>query len=288
MHYLPAASAPALLVRGFEVAGDVAELRKFDIAELHITIPSPLARGQWLRDLIAAAPHATVVSYQPGHDDRASLLESGLPAARLVTSMVGFIAYSGPLEGEKLSEPGLAYWFPPMSPSLYSGPPGVVDVVVERLRMGQFKAQLHPNVPAAGAIPSSMLPAYLTALECAGWSLDKLLAGEHLVTCGAAAREAIAIATPPGESPPYLAMLLTQPAVFRAALWGAQKLMPFPLEPYLKKHFSKVLSQTRAMVSSMIARGERDGKSVTVLRELSAQAIVPEPAYNSTRLPESS
>lgn len=36
--------------------------------------------------------------------------------------MIGFIAWQGPLEGEQWTGEGLAYWLPPGSPSMISGP----------------------------------------------------------------------------------------------------------------------------------------------------------------------
>ena len=82
----------------FEVVTAVEEGARYD--QVHLAIPSPIARG-WLEPLARATPGATIVSYQPALDDRATILDAGVTEDRLVAALVGFIAYAAPLEGEE-------------------------------------------------------------------------------------------------------------------------------------------------------------------------------------------
>src|SRR5262249_32829564 len=75
----------AVVSRADEVAA-----RRFD--QVYLTVSSPALHGPWLAELIAAAGDATIVSLQPGADDRAVLLAAGVPAERLVAGMITLIS----------------------------------------------------------------------------------------------------------------------------------------------------------------------------------------------------
>jgi 2-dehydropantoate 2-reductase len=235
----------------FEVVTAVEEGARYD--QVHLAIPSPIARG-WLEPLARATPGATIVSYQPALDDRATILDAGVSEERLVAALVGFIAYAAPLEGEEPREPALAYWFPPLSPCLFSG--ARAESVVRALEAGDLPAKVHADVPRASAFPTAIMMAYLCALERAGWSLDALVGGSMLAAGAEAAREATAIVAAREGSPPLVARLLGSPLLFRVGLALARRIVPFPLEAYLRAHFTKVAAQTREIVRELVARGE--------------------------------
>ncbi|MBL8612542.1 MAG: ketopantoate reductase, partial [Myxococcales bacterium] len=46
------------------------------------------------------------------------------------------------------------------------------------------------------------------------------------------------------------------PLLFRVGLALARRIVPFPLEAYLRAHFTKVAAQTREIVRELVARGE--------------------------------
>ena len=57
-------------------------------------------------------------------------------------------------------------------------------------------------------------------------------------------------------------------ALAPAPTGAAPKLLPFPLEPYLQSHFSKLSCQTLLGMKRLVAAGEEHGLSVASLRAL--------------------
>ena len=255
-------------LEGFGVVTSPTEVaaRRFDM--MFLTVSSTGLRGPWLEELVAAAPDATVVSLQPGVDDRGIVMEAGVPAERLVSGLIGFLSYAAPLPGEAIARPGMAYWFPPMSPCRFSGAPDRVRAVVEALSRGRLPARIDADVPRATAFGTAILLGYVAALERAGWSIRSLVHGEWLATAARGVGEAFAVLAPVAGQPPLVARLLAHPVAFRLVIWFGQRVAPFPLERYLEKHFSKVQDQTRLVLASMVARGRSADLEVGALERL--------------------
>lgn len=255
---------------GFSVVSRADEVaaRRFD--QVYVTVSSPALRGPWLADLIAATGDATIIALQPGREDRDTIVAAGASGDRLVSGMITLISYAAPLPGEaRFARPGMAYWFPPGSPAPFSGPAERTAAVVALLRKGGLPAKRHHDVPRATAFPSAILMAYLVALENAGWSFRTLLRGP--IQLGArGAREAIAIVGHGEGRPPLGVRILARPGILRIGLWLGARVMPLPLEIYLKAHFTKVGDQTRDFMAGYIARGKDAGLPVTALEQLMA------------------
>ena len=83
--------------------------------QIWLCVSSTAIRGEWLGELLSHAGKATVVSLQPGLEDR-QLILNHVSEERLIQGMIGFISYPGPLADEILPSPGMAYWFPPPKP----------------------------------------------------------------------------------------------------------------------------------------------------------------------------
>src|SRR6185369_5115898 len=96
-----------------------------------------------------------------------------------------------PLPGEKVPQPGMAYWFPPLSPSIYSGPRAAE--VAASLRKGGLPARKVADVSRAAAYPSALLMMLVAAVEESNWSFDRLLHGEGLDTALGSFREVSAM-----------------------------------------------------------------------------------------------
>jgi Ketopantoate reductase PanE/ApbA len=269
LHALPSSGDAPIPAANFGTITTIPELAELNVTELHLTIPSPLEPGPWLRELLAAVPHATILAYPPAPQDRATLLASGAELSRLVMVFIGFIAFAAPLDAEPWRHPGTAFWFPPLSPTLFSGPPDRVLAVVRALRSAGMPCRTHMNVTAFGAQPAAMLAAFMTALECADWSLRALVRSPHAARAIAAAREAAQIA---GSKTPSVALrFVLTPTVLRIAVGVAKRVVPFSLEQYLHKHFAKVGAQTQAMVAELIASGNRQAVPTDALRALAAR-----------------
>jgi 2-dehydropantoate 2-reductase len=265
---------------GIVTRPDEVAARRFD--QVYLTVSSPALAGAWLRELIAATGDATIIALEPGADDRAVLLAAGVPVERLVQGMITLISYAAPLPGEtRFPRPGMAYWFPPMTPAPHSGPRERTAAAVRALRAGKLPAKVHPDVPATVAFPSAVLMPYLIALESAGWSFRELGRGPAIALGARAAREALAItAATTGRRIPFGARAIARPTMLRIALWFGRRVIPLPLEIYLREHFTKVHAQTIEFMEGYIAKGKKAGAPVAALEELLASV---QPAHAQAR-----
>ncbi|HTJ41111.1 MAG TPA: hypothetical protein VL463_03420, partial [Kofleriaceae bacterium] len=266
---------------GFEVVARPDEVRAQTFDQVYLTVSSPALRGPWLGELLAACGDATIVALQPGREDRDTIVAAGCPPERLVSGMITLISYSAPLSGEtRFPSPGMAYWFPPLTPAPFSGASRErVAAVVALMKQGKLPAKKHKDVPRAVAFPSAILMTYLVALEIAGWSFRGLVRGP--IGLGArGARQALAIVG--GGRAPFFARLLARPRILRMGLWIGRRVVPLPLETYLKEHFTKVGEQTREFMHGYIARGKATAMPVDALEALMAQLPALQSSASST------
>jgi 2-dehydropantoate 2-reductase len=264
----PRSTDPARFDR-FRIVSAFDELRAQTFDQVYLTVASPSVREPWVKDLVSATKDATIVALQPGGDDREAIVAAGVTEDRLISGLISFISYAAPLRGEtRFTRPGTAYWFPPVAPSRFSGPPDRLRRVIEALDRGGLPAKRHRDIPHLVSFPTAILMAYLVALEAAGWSLATFSKGALSARGAEAARESIAIVATTSGRPPIGARLITHRPLLRAALWFGARLVPFPLEAYLEKHFTKVGAQTQLLVASTIARGRAEGLPVRALEAL--------------------
>jgi len=236
--------------------------------QVYLTMSSPALRGPWLAELVRAIGSATIIALQPGHDDLEVILAAGASREQLVSGVITLISYAAPLPGEvRFPSPGMAYWFPPLAPSLLSGNEARVAAVVDLLVRGGLPAKRHPDVPAFAAFPTAMLMPFLVALEAAGWKLDALR-GDRMRLGARGAREAFAVVGLAAGKPPLGVRLVARPRVLRLALWFGRRIVPLPLETYLREHFTKVGDQTRMFMAGYIARGRDANVDVSALEKL--------------------
>jgi ketopantoate reductase len=264
----------------FELVSSARELTGRRIDQIYVTLPSPAMDGTWLRELIAAAGSATLISLQPDAQDHALIRAAGATAESLVYGAIALVSYAAPLPGEtRFPLPGTAYWLPPLARSPFSGPRDLqgaarernrarVAEVVSTLRRGGLPAMRLPDVERALAVPNAVGMAYLTALEAAGWSERALRESELARLCARALRESLAIVRAAGNRPPPGIGLVLRPRLLGLLLWLGARLTPFPLDRYLKQHFTKVGAQTRLIVARLQAQGEAAGVEAPALAQL--------------------
>jgi len=257
---------PPVAFEGFEALTE-ATGRSFDAVVLCVS--SPALRGSWLDALAAATGDATVAMLQPGLTDR-EYVAARVGESRLVSGMVGFMAYAAPLSGEALPRPGTAYWFPPFQMCPFSGPDERVRPIVDALRRGGFPARIHPDVPGELAFKASVVETLVVALECAGWRFAALRGDRELLELAIrASREVASLAEKAlGKKAPASARRLRAWMV-RPLLWAAPKVAPLDLEAFFRQHFTKVADQTRGTFATYA--------------ELSAKHGVPTPALLALR-----
>lgn len=223
--------------------------------QLWLCISATALRGQWFDDLLKACGDVTLVTLQPGLKEAEWLAERH-PVEKTVSGVIAFISYQAPLKGETVPTPGVAYTFPPMSPSPFSGPSALVDPLVAALKRGGCPAKTHSDAAAWGANPTAVMMPTLAALESAGWKFAGLSRSENLPLATAASREAMAIAAAHRKKGPPFTRNFIRPWLIKLILWLGPKLMPFDLETYIEYHFTKVGDQTRYIMTSYIELGQ--------------------------------
>ncbi len=255
---------------GFGVVTSPAEAAKGSWDQIYLAMSSSgLRAGDWLAELAPATRTATLVSLLPGLHDGAYVARF-IPPTRIVSGLISFISFHAPLPGDQgYPEPGMAYWFPPLSPSPFSGPPELVAPVVAALKAGGLPSKEADDVPRISIYPGAMFCGHIAALEAAGWTFAGLRRGNHLALAAQASREAMAVgAAEIGGRPPLLMRLLVRPWVVRLVLRFAPLLFPFDLETYTRVHFTKVGDQMRLSLPQYIESGKQHGVGVTALEEL--------------------
>jgi ketopantoate reductase len=244
---------------GFGVLTDPAAVARERWDQVYLTVSSPALRaGDWFDRLAPALGAATLVLLQPGPDDRRFVAQR-LPAEQIVQGVITLVGYRAPLPGEtRFPRPGVAYWFPPLSPSLMSG--ARREPVLAALRAGGLPARRYRDIAAVAAFPTALLMPLLAALEQAGWSFRALREPARLALATRAAGEALAVmAHQGGRRVPWPLRLLNRPLVVRLALALAPRVMPLDTEAYLRVHFTKVGDQTRDFLRTYLTVGRGAG-----------------------------
>lgn len=229
----------------------------------------------WLRSIADAVGDATVVALPPGIDSGERIARA-FPRSAVVPALIGMISYQAPLRGETVPRPGVAYLFPPGSPSAFGGSHG--RAVAELLARGGCPAAENANVGATSAFGSCVLMPNVAALEIAGWSLAALRRGPLLGGVAATSRQAIdVVAARLGVRRPFLAFLLrgfTLRILWKLAPW----VLPVDLQTYLRYHFTKVGEQTRQLLAEYRRDGEARGLPTDALETLAHRLAALGPA----------
>lgn len=246
-----------------------AEVAQTEWDQVWLAIPSDALRGDWLPELVAAMGRATLVSLLPGLRDR-DVLTPLVPADRLVVGLIAFSSWHAPLTTEALPEPGMAWWHPPLTPSVFEGPPAPVDTIVRALRAGGCPAAKGGATEAA-ARGSSFLCPVVAAMECGGWTFTGLREDRWANLAADAAKEALAVSCAHLGVPKGPAALGMNPTVIRLATRAVPFVAPMDFEAFLRVHFGKVGAQTQLALDTWVEEGERRQLPVGNLRELATQ-----------------
>ena len=224
--------------------------------QVWLAMSSDALDPSWLDPLLLAVGDAPIVSLQPGMHD-SDMLESRIDASRRIRGLIGIIAWESPLPGEQDTPEGLAFWLPPMSASLFSGPRPLVDTVVQALKEGGCPARRVNDVDQVIARASGAMMPLITALESSNWSFQQFAQSDRLESGLRAAHEALAIVAKHRQERRPLWRFLLRGFLVRWMLPIAKRLAPMDLERYLRHHFTKVGRQTRQMMGSYIAMGRQ-------------------------------
>lgn len=256
----------------FDLLCEPAEVARRGWDQIYLCVPSPALRSSLLTELAAAAGGATIVEIQPGLGDRRLLLDHFSPN-RLVSGMVTFASYPGPLPGETLPQPGICYYFPPLIASPFSGPANRTRAVVESLSNGGVPARVHPDVGPLSASLVAAQTALMAGMELSGWSFKRLRRGAWLGLAIQGAGEAISVAADFHQGKPPLILGPLRPVTLWLAAILAPRLYPFSLEAFLRLHYNKLREQSRSLLATYIEEGQARQLPVRSLEKLQ-QAIL--------------
>lgn len=240
--------------------------------QVWLCVSTPALEGDWLDPLLEAIGDATVVCPQPGLNVRERIARA-VPPQQLVSGTIGFISYQAPLPGETLDE-GIAYWFPPLGASRFSGHPDRVDPVVAALRRGGCPARVHRDARVSSAFSTCILLPLVSALEGAGWSFEELRHGKWLSLSTRASVEAMRLVARQLDVGPPWTRFLMRPSLVRLLTLIAPLIAPFPVEKYLRHHFTKVGDQTRLLMQGMYEGARHHGVEAPSLTELYERVFV--------------
>ena len=252
---------------GFELHSDWSTVAASRWDQVWLAIPSTALRQGWLGAMVTAIGDAFVVALQPGLDDRDVLLQH-LPAARLVQGVITLQSFHAPLPGAESVTPGMAWWFPPLSPIPLGGDADTVRSVAAALERGGCPANPQPGKQVSAVAASAVMMPIIAALETAGWSLKRLRTTNALTLGCDVARECSAVvAGAQGKKAPWFTTFV-RPWLLSLIVRVAPYVIPFDLERFFEVHFTKVGAQTRLMFATYARRGRELGVSTTRLLTL--------------------
>ncbi len=210
-----------------------------------LCIPSTGLRGDWFEPFASALGDATLVSLSPALKDR-EFVGQFLPSESVGWGLITSVSYPAPLPGEEVSEPGTAYWFPPMAPAIFQGPSEGIDPLVSVLSKGGMASKRTSDVAEKAAFGSAVLMPTIAVMELKGWSFAAMRgdrAAMKLLHAGIQETlESVEHAL--GSTRPFPTRMLS-PMILSGGTRMANMVSPFDMEVYLQVHFTKVGDQTR-------------------------------------------
>jgi 2-dehydropantoate 2-reductase len=251
----------------FDVVADLDLVRARSWDQVYLCVPSTALRVGLLERLSPAIGEATLVTIQPGLEDPAAILQH-FDESQVVAGMVSFVSYPAPLPGEAVPTPGIAYWFPPLLATPFSGPPERARAVIGLLRLGGLPARLHPDVPTLAAFVVAAQMCLTAGLECVGWSFSQFRRSPLLQAGYAALREAEQVVGAYHVAEPPRLLRLLRPAVIPTLLRLAERRNPFDLQRFIAQHYTKHRGQTRLLIDAYIEQGRKRRQPTAALEQL--------------------
>lgn len=237
-------------------------------ALLLCTSSTALYAGSWLKDLVEAAPDATIVGLQPGGGDAAHV--RGLAGAdRVVWGVIELISYQSPLPNGAGPGEGVAFWIPRWLVFPFSGPDGRIEPIVALYAAGGVRARRMRDAARLTALGAPVMMLYIVALEVAGWRFAAVREDRELLRLThRAVQEAVAIAAREEGAAVPLWTRLVRPWQIRLLSRFAAWYAPLEIEPYLQFHFTKVGDQTRAAIARWLELAPAHGLPMEALAQL--------------------
>lgn len=206
-----------------------------------LAIPSTALRQLDWATLAPLVGDTPVLMLQPNSEDRALLLQH-IPTQQLAEGLITLIAYQAPLHSPKMNQ--IDYYLPPMAMPI-SAAPALQQTLLALFNSSGIRAQASPSAVDDSRLPAAFLMTFLAALEQADWQFSQLRQRSDLLQrLSQAQRRLLPAVTAASSLQQSLVRIGCRPWLYQLALRLAPKLVPLPLESYLRYHFIKVRSQT--------------------------------------------
>lgn len=265
----------ACLFKDYTLISSIEEVRAAEFDQVWLCVDATALRGDWVEPMFTSIGSATVISLISGIHEKEILLKY-IPETRLVCGIITLISYQAPLPNEACQGKGMAYWFPPFTPAYFSGPTQQIRAIVSILKSGGQPAAVHKDISAMGSYGTAVLMPLLLGLERSSWSFKQFSSGTALTESLKAVREALLIAaSQTNRSLPFFRHFIG-PFSIKVILWLGERVLPLPLERYLKYHFTKVGAQTHLFINNFIRIGDERELSTIHLRALKASLSIAE------------
>lgn len=258
-----------------QIYSDVLEVAKSEWEQIWICTSTTALRAGWLPEFAEKVQTKHWVALQPGLDDRIYLLEH-IREEQLIQGVISFISYQTPLKTETRSKPGIAYWFPPMGPSPFSGVKKDTKALIRQLKKGGCPATYQKDAAGSVAFLSATLMCILILLESESWSFTRFKRSPNMQNMIYALHEALTVVSHFRKESRPLWRWMIRGSVLRWVLWLSTKVIPIDIETYFQYHFTKVGDQTRFMIQTYIDNGRTLQLPVDQLEHL--LALVPSSA----------
>lgn len=233
-----------------------------------LCISSAGLRGSWFEDFADAIGDTPLVSLIPGIDNRDYFLKY-VDEAQLAQGLITAVSYPAPLPGEEASEPGTAYWLPPLTPAFFQGPKDLLQPLLQALNGGGMRARMMRKLAERSAMGTAVLIPAVAVLETVDWSLAELRRSrEHRKLVDEAADEALSVVENHFNTRRPFPLRMLGPISWRGIFTAAPVPPPFDLETYLQVHFTKTGDQTRMYIDECIERRQHLDAPSPVLQRL--------------------
>ena len=153
----------------YALIDDVRTINPNQFGQVWLAVSSTALAGQWLSELLHRIGSANVICLQPGADTQALVRQYVPQDDRFIAGLIGVISYAGPLRGE-WGQPGIRWWHPPFSASLFQGPVHVTTSIVDALKQSGCPAKRSRHVRKVAWTASAYLLGFVGALELSNWS----------------------------------------------------------------------------------------------------------------------
>lgn len=247
-----------IIFSDYSVISSWDEANDFDLIALTISSNAlrqlPLAI---IKEKMAAK--AQLLMLQPSDEDF-NYLSSSIDRELILQGMITLISYPTAEVNHKVSPIGTAYYLPPL-PMPLSVIPETAETtisakqikaltnVVKLFNGAQIKARKVDSALDESRILSAFTMTLLCVLEAANWEFERLNKSNELLQQLSEGQNALLSSKLSGggislKCKQLLLKALLRPWFYKSLIWLAPKVIPLPIEAYLKKHFLKVRPQT--------------------------------------------